>query len=158
MNPVPTVYSQKDLSKLLRYQHIKLFGVFPEKDPSQMNCQHFNKEQVFSLKNQIIVYQISIQFLTRRPNLQKYQNLLELMMIYMCSCNTMACHFRYLSGLYKVTMQVTRKKVNYLENFLAYIHNNTTDNYNELLNELDQRNFYKPHGRPSYSTSMIWYP
>ena len=51
MNPVPTVYSQKDLSKLLRYQHIKLFGVFPEKDPSQMNCQHFNYEQVFSFKN-----------------------------------------------------------------------------------------------------------
>ena len=37
MNPVPTVYPQKVLSKHLRYQHIKLFGVFPEKDPSQIN-------------------------------------------------------------------------------------------------------------------------
>ena len=26
----------------LRYQHSKLFAVFPEKDPSQMNFQHFN--------------------------------------------------------------------------------------------------------------------
>ena len=50
-DPVPTVYPQKLLPRHLRYQHIKLFGVFPEKDPSQMNCQHFNKEQVFSLKN-----------------------------------------------------------------------------------------------------------
>ena len=154
MNPVPTVYSQKDLSKLFRYQHIKLFGAFPEKDPSQMNCQHFNYEQVFSLQNQIIVYYISIQFLTMRLNLQKYQNY----MFYMCSCNTMTCHFRYLSGLYKVMMQATRKKVSYLENFLAYIRNNIIDNYNELLNEFDQRNFYKPHGRPSYSASMIQYP
>ena len=44
MNPVPTVYPQKRLSKHLRYQHIKLFSVFPEKDFSQMNCQHFNNE------------------------------------------------------------------------------------------------------------------
>ena len=51
MNPVPTAYFQKLLSKHLRYQHIKQFGVFPEKDPSQMNCQHFSNEQVFSLKN-----------------------------------------------------------------------------------------------------------
>ena len=52
MNPVPTVYPQvNSLSKHLRYQHIKIFGDFPEKDPSQMNCQHFNNEQVFSLKN-----------------------------------------------------------------------------------------------------------
>ena len=49
--PVPIISPQKLLSKHLRYQHIKLFGVFPEKDPSQMNCQHFNNEQVFSLKN-----------------------------------------------------------------------------------------------------------
>ena len=26
----------------LCYQHSKLLAVFPEKDPSQMNCQHFN--------------------------------------------------------------------------------------------------------------------
>ena len=52
MNPVPTVYPQVNiLSKHLRYQHIKIFGDFPEKDPSQMNCQHFINEQVFSLKN-----------------------------------------------------------------------------------------------------------
>ena len=49
--PVPIISPQKLLSKHLRYQHIKLIGVFPEKDPSQMNCQHFNNEQVFSLKN-----------------------------------------------------------------------------------------------------------
>ena len=54
-------------------------------------------------------------------------------------------------------MQATRKKVSYLENPSAYIRNNTTDNYNELLNELNQGNFYKPHERPPYSASMIWY-
>ena len=31
------------LSKHVRYQHSKLFAVFPEKDPSQMSFQHFNK-------------------------------------------------------------------------------------------------------------------
>ena len=31
MNPVLTVYHQKHLSKHLLYQHIKLFGVFPER-------------------------------------------------------------------------------------------------------------------------------
>ena len=35
---------------------------------------------------------------------------------------------------------VTQKKVTYLENFPAYIRNTATDNYNELLNELNQRN------------------
>ena len=54
-------------------------------------------------------------------------------------------------------MQATQKKVSYLENFSSYIRNNTTDNYNELLNELNQRNFRKPHERPLYSASMIWY-
>ena len=42
MNPVPTVYPQKLSSKRLRYEHSKLFAVFSEKDPSKMNCQHFN--------------------------------------------------------------------------------------------------------------------
>ena len=42
MNPVRMVYLQKPLSKHLRYQHSKLFAVFPENDPSQMNCRHFN--------------------------------------------------------------------------------------------------------------------
>ena len=69
----------------------------------------------------------------------------------------MACHFRFLSGLFKVIMQATRKKVSYLENFSAYIRNNTTDNYNGLPNELKQKNFHKPHGRQPYSASMIWY-
>ena len=57
------------------------------------------------------------------------------MMIYMCNCNTMACHFRYLSGLFKVIMQATLKKVSYLENFSVYIRNTATDYYNELVNE-----------------------
>ena len=51
----------------------------------------------------------------------------------------------------------TLKKVSYLENFPAYIRNTATDNYNKLLNELNQRNFYKPQGRPPYSASMIRY-
>ena len=34
--------------------------------------------------------------------------------------------------------------------------NNTTDNYNELLNELNQRDFYKPQERPPYA-SVIRY-
>ena len=54
-------------------------------------------------------------------------------------------------------MQATLKKVSYLENSPTYIRNNTTDNYNELLNELNQRNFYKLHKRPPYSALMIWY-
>ena len=51
---------------------------------------------------------------------------------------------------------VTSKKVIYLEKFPAYIRNITTDNYNEFLNELNERNFYKPQGRPPYA-SMIQY-
>ena len=54
-------------------------------------------------------------------------------------------------------MQATLKKISYLENFSAYIRNNTTDNYNELVNERNQRNFYNPHGRPPYSALMICY-
>ena len=42
----------------------------------------------------------------------------------------------------------TLKKVSSVEKFPAYIRNTATDNYNELLNELNQRNFYKPQGRP----------
>ena len=53
-------------------------------------------------------------------------------------------------------MQATRKKLSYLENFSAYIGNNTTDNYSELQDEINQRNFYKLHERPLYSASMIW--
>ena len=43
MNPVPTVYSQKLLSKPSPLPNSKLFAVFPEENPSQMNCQHSNK-------------------------------------------------------------------------------------------------------------------
>ena len=69
----------------------------------------------------------------------------------------MVCHFRYLSSLLKVIMQATLKKLRYFENFSAYIPNNATSNYNEHLNELNQRNFYKPHGRLHYSASLILY-
>ena len=51
---------------------------------------------------------------------------------------------------------VTPKKVAYLENFPVYIRNTATDSYNELMNELNQRNFYKPQGRPLYP-SLIRY-
>ena len=51
---------------------------------------------------------------------------------------------------------VTPKKVAYLENFPVYIRNTATDSYNELMNELNQRNFYKPQGRPPYP-SVIRY-
>ena len=51
---------------------------------------------------------------------------------------------------------VTLKKVTYLEKFPAYIRNTATDNYNELLNELNQRNFHKLQGRPPYA-SVIRY-
>ena len=42
MNPALTVYPQKRLSKPSFYQDNQLLAVFPEKDPSQMNYQHFN--------------------------------------------------------------------------------------------------------------------
>ena len=51
---------------------------------------------------------------------------------------------------------ITPKKVTYLENVPAYIRNSATDNYNELLNELNQRRFCKPQGRPPYA-SVIRY-
>ena len=54
-------------------------------------------------------------------------------------------------------MQATLKKICYLENFPVYIRNNATDNYNEDLNELNQRKFYEPLGRSQYSASMIWF-
>ena len=56
-------------------------------------------------------------------------------MIYICSCNTWACHLRNLSCLFKVIIQ--HKKVSYLENFPVYMRNTTTNNYNELLNPTD---------------------
>ena len=54
-----------------------------------------------------------------------------------------------LPSLFKVIMQ--HLKVIYLENLPANIRNTATDNYNELLNELNQRNLYKLQGRLSYS-------
>ena len=112
-------------------------------------------QKVFSLKNQITVYYISIQFPTMRPNSRKYQNLFLLMITYICSCNNMACH--YFNQWFVQGLKATLKKISYLENFPVYIRNTTTDNYNKLLNELNQRNFYKPQGRPPYSLSMIRY-
>ena len=53
----------------------------------------------------------------------------------------MAYHFRYLSGLFKVTMQATLKKVSYLENSPGYIRNNTTDYHNKLRNNLNKESF-----------------
>ena len=55
---------------------------------------------------------------------------------------------------HNVTM---KKEVIYLDNFRAYIRNTATHFYNELLNELNQRNFYKRQGRPPYLSSMIRY-
>ena len=53
--------------------------------------------------------------------------------------------------------QCNNEKRSYLENFPAYTRNTATDYYNELLNELNQRNFYKRQGRPPYLSSMIRY-
>ena len=54
--------------------------------------------------------------------------------------------------------QYNNEKRSYLENFPAYTRNTIyTNYYNELLNELNQRNFYKRQGRPTYLSSMIRY-
>ena len=99
MNSVPTIYPQKLLSKssLLPIQQtiprwiLYISTTWYNNNLSRLNQLH----QDFSLKNWIIV-------LTMRSNFIKYYNFLKLMMIYMCSCNKMACH--YLSGLFKVIM------------------------------------------------------
>ena len=49
------------------------------------------------------------------------------------------------------------KKVSMLENLPAYIGNVVFDNYNELLDEINKRQFIKPKGRPPYSVEMIRY-
>ena len=49
------------------------------------------------------------------------------------------------------------KKVSMLENLPAYIRNVVFDNYNELLDEINKRQFIKPKGRPPYSVEMIRY-
>ena len=42
INPVPTVYSQKPLSKPSLLPTQQTTRSLPRKDPSQINCQHFN--------------------------------------------------------------------------------------------------------------------
>ena len=44
-----------------------------------------------------------------------------------------------------------------LRNLPAHIRNVGLDNYNELLDELNKRQFLKPKGRPAYSVEMIRY-
>ena len=52
---------------------------------------------------------------------------------------------------------VRLKNVSMLENLPAYIRNVTFNNYNELLDELNKRQFLKPKGRLPYSVEMIRY-
>ena len=50
------------------------------------------------------------------------------------------------------------KNVSMLENLPAHISNNVAfDNYNELLEELNKRQFLKTKGRPPYFIEMICY-
>ena len=49
------------------------------------------------------------------------------------------------------------KTVSMLENVPAHIRNVAFDNCNELLDELNKRQFLKPKGRPPYSVEMIRY-
>ena len=49
------------------------------------------------------------------------------------------------------------EKVSMLENLPAHIRNVAFDNCNELLDELNKRQFLKPKGRPPYSEEMIRY-
>ena len=49
------------------------------------------------------------------------------------------------------------KKVSMLENLPAHIQNVVFDNYNELLDELNKRQFLKPKGRLPYSVEIIRY-
>ena len=48
--------------------------------------------------------------------------------------------------------------ISYLENVPAYIRNTAIDNYKEPLNELNQRNFYKPQESPPYLASRFAMP
>ena len=50
---------------------------------------------------------------------------------------------------------LNRKKVSMIENLRGYIQNVAFDNYNELSEELNKRQFIKPKGRPPYSIEMI---
>ena len=49
------------------------------------------------------------------------------------------------------------KKVSMPENVRAYIRNVAIDNYNEISDELNKRQFLKSRGIPSYSAEMIRY-
>ena len=51
--------------------------------------------------------------------------------------------------------QLTR--ISTLENFPPYIRNTAVENDNELLQELTERQYYQPKGRPPYSANMIRY-
>ena len=42
-----------------------------------------------------------------------------------------------------------------LENFLSYIRSKSIENHHILLEQLKQRTYYKPQGRPLYSAEMI---
>ena len=48
-------------------------------------------------------------------------------------------------------------KLSMLENLPSYIRNVAEENHSSILNELKQRQFYKPQGRPPYSAEMIRY-
>ena len=69
----------------------------------------------------------------------------------------MAFIYRYPSGLFKQGRNAVLGKISYLDNFPGYMKNIATDNYNELLNELNERQFYKPQDRPPYLAQMIRY-
>ena len=49
------------------------------------------------------------------------------------------------------------KKVSMRQNLPAHIQNLAFDNYNELLGELNKRQFLNPKGRPPYSVEIIRY-
>ena len=48
-------------------------------------------------------------------------------------------------------------KISMLENFPAYIRNTALTNHNTILDEIKNRELYKPQGRPPYSAEMIRY-
>ena len=48
-------------------------------------------------------------------------------------------------------------KVSMLQNLPAHIQNLAFDNYNELLGELNKKQFLNPKGRPPYSVEIIRY-
>ena len=53
--------------------------------------------------------------------------------------------------------QVRMANVSIHKNFSSYIGNFAIENHNELFEEIEQRQFYKPKGRPPYPVAMICY-